>query len=297
MKVPHEAAAHVACWMAWPHLAHEWDDLAAAQSEIAAFIQMIAETEPVHLLVHPEVEPPHLNATFVRVAYGDAWTRDSFPIFGSDRALSFRFDGWGGKYPMPGDEDLSTRMAEHVELPTERFDYVLEGGSVEPDGEGVILTTSTCLLARGADLSTWETRLKRAFDAERVVFLEGALENDHTDGHIDTLARFVEPGHVVCMKDVLGLESQLRDAGFTVSTIPAPSVVHNPDGSIAAASYCNYYLANGQILVPAYGVPEDEPARLALAALFPGRRARSVPGRHIISGGGALHCITQQQPA
>lgn len=296
MKIPHEAAPHAACWMAWPHLDDEWDDLAAARAEIATFIDAIAETEPVRLLVHPDISPPAVNATFVREPYGDAWTRDSLPIFG-ERALSFRFDGWGGKYRMPGDEDLSARIAELSGLPTERFDYVLEGGSVEPDGQSVILTTSTCLLARGADLATWESRLKSAFGAERVVFLEGMLENDHTDGHIDTLARFVEPGHVVCMAGVLDLESQLRDAGFRVSTIPAPSPLRNPDGSTAAASYCNYYLANGQVLVPAYGLPEDADARAALGALFPDRKARSIPARHIVSGGGALHCITQQQPA
>lgn len=296
MKIPHEAARHAACWMAWPHLADEWDDLASAQAEIATFIDAIAETEPVRLLVHPDVDPPSVDATFVRVPYGDAWTRDTLPIFGR-AALSFRFDGWGGKYRMPGDEELSVRIAELSGLPIERFDFVLEGGSVEPDGEGVILTTSTCLLARGADRATWETRLKEAFDANRVVFLEGMLPNDHTDGHIDTLARFVEPGHVVCMQGVLDLEAQLRAEGFRVSTIPAPSEIRNPDGSVAAASYCNYYLANDQVLVPAYGVPEDDGAREALGALFVGRRARSIPARHIVSGGGALHCITQQQPA
>lgn len=294
--IPHEAAHHVACWMAWPHLEDEWDDLVAAQAEIATFINMIAETEPVKLLVAPDVDAPNVNAELIREPYGDAWTRDTLPIFERDKALSFRFDGWGGKYPMPGDDDLSARVAAHSGLDTRHFDFVLEGGSVEFDGQGVVLTTSTCLLARGADLPTWETRLRDAFAATRVVFVDGMLPNDHTDGHIDTLARFVEPGHVVCM-DVLNLKTQLSEAGFAVSLLPTPSEIRNPDGAVAAASYCNYYLANEQVLVPAYGVPEDEAARAALAKLFPQRRTRSVPARHIVSGGGALHCITQQQPA
>lgn len=294
--IPHEAADHVACWMAWPHLQHEWDDLAAAQAEIAAFINMIAETERVRLLVAPGVDAPTVNAEVIRESYGDAWTRDTLPIFGADYALSFRFDGWGGKYRMPGDDHVSMRVAARSGLAVRRFDFVLEGGSVEFDGAGVVLTTSTCLLARDGDLAMWETRLRDAFSATRVVFVEGMLPNDHTDGHIDTLARFIEPGHVVCM-DELNLPAQLRAAGFEVSIIPTPCEFRNPDGELAAASYCNYYLPNAQVLVPAYGVPEDELARAALAKLFPGRRTRSVPARHIVSGGGALHCITQQQPA
>jgi len=304
-----EWAPHRAVWLAWPYREEEWTDLAAARSEIAGLIRAIAETETVELLVHPEVEAPDLPVDLVRIAYGDSWVRDTAPIFARDEEgellLRFRFNGWGEKYLMGGDEDLAARL-----LPSTRskgFDFVLEGGAIEVDGEGTLLSTTTCICNPNREPpADPEAALREAFGVERVVLLEGALRNDHTDGHVDTLARFVAPGRVLCMRgeasDPNGamlamIEAQLCEAGFEVVTVPSPGAVVGVDGELLAASYCNYYLANEQVLVPTYGVDADVPAVEAIATCFPDRRVRGLPARWIVEGGGAFHCITQQRPA
>ena len=155
-------------------------------------------------------------------------------------------------------------------------------------------------------------QVQRAFDVAHVIEIEGQLANDHTDGHIDTIARFVKPGEVVCMRGgsddpngamMLAIEEQLlaaKDAAgrsLVVHTIPSPGLVLGAEGDIVAASYCNYYLANGRVIVPLYGSDHDEAALSAIAALFPEREAVGLLSRAIIEGGGSFHCMTQQQPA
>ncbi len=310
LHVPAEHAPHAAVWMAWPYREDEWPDLAAARREVLAFVEAVARTEPVRLLVHPESEVPEVppGVRVERVPYGDCWTRDTAPIFaerdGSPVALVFRFDGWGGKFRMPGDEELAARIAALAGVPTEIHDWVLEGGAVEFDGAGMLLTTH-CLQLRNPGLDV-DALLREAFGVTGVVCLRGALANDHTDGHIDTLARFVAPGRVTCMlpapgdpnADVLwAVARELEDAGLEVAPLPSPGAVLDERGGLLPASYCNYYLANGQVLVPVYGVAADEAALEALVGLFPEREVRGLSARAIVRGGGALHCITQQQPA
>jgi len=317
-----EQAPHAACWMAWPYRAGEWPDLEAARAEHLALVRAIAESEPVDLLVHPEVAVPDVGARVRvhRLAYGDAWTRDSLPVMGrrdgEEIALVFDFDGWGGKYPMEGDLDLAARIAEAFELPSRHFDFVCEGGGLEVDGEGTVLTTDPWLrrLAERAGISvaSMTEAVAEAVGAEALLSVEAMLANDHTDGHIDTLARFVRPGVVLTMglapgdpngAMLLALQEQLAEltdaAGrsLEVHTIPAPGRLQSADGELLPASYANYYLANEQVLVPAYGVAADEEAVAALQALFPERRARGLSARAIIEGGGAFHCVTQQRPA
>lgn len=316
LVMPSEFDGHEAVWMAWPYRDDEWADLAAAQTEILALIDAISETEEVRLLVHPETSVPkpieegEVKATVIRETYGDAWTRDTCCIFvrkgTTAAALVFGFNGWGGKYEMPGDEDLALRLANRLGVETVEAGFVLEGGAIEVDGEGTLLTTRDCIAnANRFQSGNLVPDLKRLFGVDRVVVIEGCLENDHTDGHIDTIARFVKPGHVLCMASEPTdpnhanhklIETGLRDAGFEVSTIPSPGEVRDADGELLAASYCNYYVANGQILIPTYGVDADEAAIAAIAALFPEHRCRGLSARAIIEGGGAFHCITQQQP-
>ncbi len=323
LTLPAEHEPHAGCWMAWPHLAEEWPDLAAAQREHLALVRAIAETEPVDLLVDPSVEPPGElgpNVTVHRMAYGDAWTRDSLPVMaranGEELALVFDFDGWGGKYPMPGDEDLSPRIAEVFGLKNRRFDFVFEGGGIEIDGEGTILTTDPWLrrlaARREMTVEAVKAEMKEALGAVALISVEAMLANDHTDGHVDTLVRFVRPGVVVTMgltpsdpngAMLMALQEQLlqlQDAkGRTleVHVIPSPGQVKSESGELLPASYANYYLANGQVLVPTYGVPADDQAIAQLDMLFPDRRVRGLSSRAILEGGGAFHCITQQRPA
>ena len=330
---PAEWDRHSACWLAWPSHGHLWrENLGPAQAEFAALCVAIAEEggEALDLLVPDDqaetearraLAPVLGQVRFHRVPVGDIWLRDTAPIFvregdGAPRAASFRFNGWGGKYVLPDDDQVAGRVATLSGLSRLDHDWILEGGSVEADGQGTLLTTRQCLLNPnrnpGMDQAAIERALRESLGAEKVLWLDEGLINDHTDGHIDTLARFVAPGVVVCMEarepgdpNAATLARLAADlAAFTdargrrlqVMRIPSPGVLRDDAGTIMPASYVNFYIGNRSVVVPTYGTPYDEAAVAALAPLFPGRRVLGRPARAILSGGGAFHCITQQQP-
>ena len=330
---PAEWDRHSACWLAWPSHRHLWrENLGPAQVEFADLCLAIAEEggEPLDLLVQDDraeaearsaLAPVLRKVRFHRVTVGDIWLRDTAPVFvrgpgGALSAARFRFNGWGGKYVLPRDDEVSGRVAVLSGLPELDHDWVLEGGSVEVDGEGTLLTTRQCLLNPnrnpGMDLAGIEQALHQALGAEKVVWLDEGLINDHTDGHIDTLARFVAPGVVVCMRaedpadpNAATLERLARDLArstdargrkLEVIRIPSPGLLRDKEGELMPASYVNFYLGNRSVVVPTYGTPQDAGALAALSPLFPGRRVAGRSARAILSGGGAFHCITQQQP-
>jgi agmatine deiminase len=333
VRQPAEWDRHSACWLAWPSHGHLWrSNLGPAQSEFTALCAAIAEDggEALDILVQDDgaetearqaLAPLRGQARFHRVAVGDIWLRDTAPIFVKSRsgalgAACFRFNGWGGKYVLPGDDEVAGRVAALCGLPVFNHDWILEGGSVEVDGQGTVLTTRQCLLNPnrnpGMDQTDLEHSLREGLGAEKVLWLEEGLINDHTDGHIDTLARFIAPGVVVCMEardagdpNAATLDRIASDlAAFTdaqgrklqVVRVPSPGIVRNEDGELLPASFVNFYIGNGTVIVPTYGTPHDEAAVAALAPLFPGRRVLGRSARAILSGGGAFHCITQQQP-
>ena len=329
--MPAEWAPHTAVWTAWPHDREQWlEGVEAPQRALMAMVSAIVDLdggghprgERVELLVRNSTDeaaarallgPAARGVEFHQMAYGDVWLRDTGPIFvtrdGELSAARFRFDGWGGKYLMDGDTEVSARVLDWAHVRGAAFDFVLEGGAIEVDGSGELLTTKQCLLggARnpGLDQRALEARLRWALGADRVVWLDRGLANDHTDGHIDTLARFVAPGVVVCMepaagdpnRDALaGIISDLRAAKLEVVTVPSPGTVLDHQGTLMPASYMNFYIANTTLVVPTYGVAADDAAVAAVAALFPGRRAVALDGKAVVVGGGAFHCSTQQQP-
>jgi agmatine deiminase len=255
------------------------------------------------------------------IPFGDIWLRDTAPIFllgasGAARAACFAFNGWGGKYVLPYDDGVATRIAAVSGARATVSRYVLEGGSVEADGEGTLLTTRQCLLHPnrnpGLAQAAVEASLREALGVEKVLWLTEGLMNDHTDGHIDTVARFVAPGAVVCMDvsgdddpnarvlEVIGRElEQMTDARgrrLTVVRVPSPGRIVGRDGAVMPASYVNFYIGNRAVVVPTYGSPYDEEAVESIARLFPTRLTVGIDARSILSGGGAFHCITQQQP-
>jgi agmatine deiminase len=330
---PAEWERHSACWLAWPSHGHLWqENLAPAQAEFTALCLTIAGDggESLDLLVEDDAAEAEVRAAlapvlgqvrFHRVPVGDIWLRDTAPIFvknlsGALRAACFRFNGWGGKYVLPDDDHVAERVASLSGLPRLDHDWVLEGGSIEVDGQGTILTTRQCLLNANRNprmnQAAIEAALREALGAEKVLWLDEGLVNDHTDGHIDTLARFVAPGVVVCMEaqdssdpnaatlahiaSELAAFTDARERRLQVVRIPSPGLLEDEAGSVMPASYVNFYIGNGTVVVPIYGTPHDEAAVAALAPLFPGRRVVGRSARAILSGGGAFHCITQQQP-
>ncbi|HZZ86693.1 MAG TPA: agmatine deiminase family protein, partial [Caulobacteraceae bacterium] len=247
---------------------------------------------------------------------GDIWLRDTGPIFVGPAAAAFRFNGWGGKYVLPGDDSVAEQLAAAAEMPLERYDFVLEGGAIDHDGEGTIVTTSECLLNpnrnRGWTQAIAEAALREALAAKKVIWLERGLLNDHTDGHVDNLARFVSPG-VVAVPMAFGeddphaavYDEAARDlAGATdavgrtlrVVRIPSPGKVIGHDGIAAPASHMNFIIANSAVVVPTYTERAGRFAVEALKPLFPGREVIGLPSRALLTGGGSFHCISQQEP-
>jgi agmatine deiminase len=322
--VPAEWTPHRAMWVGFPSHAELWeDDLAPAQAEVAALALALAGAggERVRLLVCGEAAEAarQLVGADVEIAsgrFGDIWLRDTGPIFTAPgRAVAFRFNGWGGKYVLEGDETVAAQVASGAAL--ERHDFVLEGGALDHDGAGTVLTTRECLLNpnrnRAWTEAVAEAALRAALGARKVIWLDKGLLNDHTDGHVDNLARFVAPG-VVAVPVAFGADdphaniydAAARDlAGATdaagrplrVVRVPSPGRVLVDGGLAAPASHMNFVIANRAVVVPTYN---ERPAAFALEALrdlFPGRQVIGLPARALLTGGGAFHCITQQEPA
>ncbi len=319
---PAEWAPHGGVWTAFPWDVQEWGAaLAAAQQEVAAFVRELSRWEPVHLLVMPVVadlarsqigEAGPYPVHYEEIPYGDIWLRDTGPLFvqaGTDwQAIRFGWNGWGNKYLLAHDDQVGAAIARRTETPLVAHPLVVEGGALETDGQGTFLTTERCLLGgdRNPDWtrSQVEAVLAEYLGAQRVHWLTGSLHNDHTDGHIDTLARFAAPGVVLCAQGdaddpnretLMGIAAQLQGE-FTVQTVPSPGAIWHGD-RLLPASYLNFYIANGAVLVPTYGGDRDEAAVGAIQTCFPDRQVIGLSAKAILTGGGAFHCITQQQPA
>jgi len=331
ISIAPEWAPQKAIWTAWPADAVQWNgDLEAPRHDVTAMVHALAEGNRMRLLVNgAEAEASARAAVgsaaeIVPARYGDIWLRDTAPIFARTRngavALRFKTNSWGGKFYLPDDATVGDDIARFAGLPIVNFDFVLEGGAVEHDGEGTILATRQTLL--NANRNGWtkaeaEAALRQALGANKVIWIDEGLKNDHTDGHIDNVARLVGPGRVVCQSpsgaDDPNAESldriardleQARDAKgrrLEVIRIPSPGLYRSALGEIAPASHLNFVIANGMVVVPVYGTPMQDAALEALRGVFPDREVVGVPSRGLLgaggAGGGSFHCITQQEPA
>ena len=320
---PPEWAPHEAVWIGFPSDPELWlADLLPAQREVAAFASAVhagGKGEKVWLVASHEDAAAAARelapfATVIVEPFGDIWLRDTGPIIlgsGKDRrAQGFRFNGWGGKYDLPGDETIGQRIAGHSGFSYAQAEWILEGGAIDHDGSGTIVTTEQCLLNpnRNARMSRDDVdkALGEDLGAERIIWLGDGLANDHTDGHVDNLARFVAPGRIAIptpAKDdpntgvYRDAARRLRSSRLDVVTLPSPGLIENQDGDVIPASYMNFYIGNATIVVPQYGAPNDRAAVDVVQALFPDRVAIGLRADHILTGGGSFHCISQQVPA
>jgi agmatine deiminase len=289
--------------------------------QIAAFASAVADSgQEVRLIVGDAANEARARSlvsgavTLERRVYGDVWLRDTGPLVvcgdGDRRARLFGFNGWGGKYLMPGDEVIGADLAASAGLHADRCDWILEGGALDGDGTGLVATTAQCLrnpnrnpaLSQG-DL---EARLARDLGYNRVLWLGDGLINDHTDGHVDNLARFVAPNRLVLPRATepndpnaaiyADAAARARDFAVEVVEVPSPGLVEW-GGMVQPASYMNFVIANSVVIVPVFGTQHDEDGVAAIAELFPGRAVIGLMADVVLAGGGGFHCASQQMPS
>ncbi|MHA7820757.1 MAG: agmatine deiminase family protein [Erythrobacter sp.] len=319
--MPPEWAPQDWLWIGFPHLSEEWPDhLVLAQAQIAAFASAVAESgQDVRLLVRDEDNERRARAlvggkvSLERRDYGDIWLRDTGPLVvaGDDglAARRFAFNGWGGKYLMEGDQTVGAELAREAGLALEVSDMILEGGAVDGDGTGLVATTEQCLLNPNRNPQMSREAVERELHAmlgfERVLWLGEGLINDHTDGHVDNLARFVAPNRLVMPEEtgkddpnaLIYADAKVRaeEFGVEVVTIPSPGLILR-DGKVEPASYVNFAITSNLVVVPTFGSPHDEAGVAAIAELFPARETIGLPGDAVLAGGGGFHCASQQMP-
>ncbi len=321
---PAEWATHSAVWIGFPSAADLWlDDLEGAQAEVAAFARAVhagGKGERVDLVCANAQAAGAARAlagdcaNIIEAPFFDIWLRDTGPIMVREGerlvALDYRGNGWGGKYPSPLDDDLAAVLCSAAGLTRAPRDWVLEGGAIDVDGAGLLVTTEQCLLNPnrnpGLNREDIEARLCADLGLERILWLGEGLVNDHTDGHVDNLARFVAPG-VLALPIARGDDDPnaqiFADAkasalalGVEVVEIPSVGLFTDEDGEAIPASHMNFYIGNAAVIVPTYGTPSDVEAVEAIAALFPDRETIGLRANHILTGGGSFHCISQQVP-
>ncbi len=332
LTVPAEWAPHRAMWLGFPSHAQLWEgDLAEAQAEVAALARALAGPggERVRLMTGSPDGEADARAQLAGVegveivpgAFGDIWLRDTGPIFATSpegpRAQAFMFNGWGGKYRLEHDDKVASQIAQAAGVALAANDFILEGGAVDHDGEGTVLTTCQCVLNPnrnpGWTQAVAEAAFAQALGAKKVLWLGDGLANDHTDGHVDNLARFVAPGVVACpvafgrgdpnakaYDDAARRLASMTDAAgraLQVIRIPSPGWIKGPENRAAPASHMNFLIANQAVIVPIYAERSGAFALEAFEHLFPGRDVIGLPSSAILTGGGSFHCITQQEPA
>lgn len=344
---PAEWESHSAVWTAWPSAAALWkENLEPAREEAALFFRAIAQPDPEQAERRGEIVKVLYNGDEARDSaraamgdlidtgqvqlfdadLGDVWLRDTGPLFvkkeGALAATGFSFNGWGGKYLIGSDVKMASIVARLEGHDVKRHPYIIEGGAVESDGAGTLITTRQCLLNKNrnpnASQKDIEAALHETLGAGNIIWLDEGLMNDHTDGHVDNIARFLRPGVIGCMhpmdnndpnaavyKAIYKTLSKAVDADgkrFEVVEIPSPGKVTDEEGAVVPASHMNFYIANHSVIIPSYA--ETDAQREAadeatdIIGVEVGREdIYAIDARAILTGGGSFHCITQQVPA
>lgn len=331
--MPAEWAPHEATWLAWPHDYDTWPQ--EIHDVETAYLQMIAELhqdENVRILVGSTREEDAVlkkckergiskNISLYLVPTNSVWIRDYGPLFvthsgGNKAVVNCQFNAWGKKYhSFKQDDEVPSKIAQFLNLTQFKADLILEGGSIDVNGEGTLLTTEECLLNpnRNPNMNrkTIEQFLKDFFGIKKIIWLGRGIEGDDTDGHIDEVARFAAADKIVLNSDQTGhaandrhmkdnwqrlkYETGQNGKPLELVALPMPKrMEHN--GTALPGSYTNFYIGNGCVLVPSFKDPNDGKALSILRDLFPKRRVVGVPAIPLIYGQGAIHCATQQEP-
>jgi agmatine deiminase len=336
-SMPPEWAPHRGTWLSWPHKEASWPGkFEPVPGIFARMVSVLAEQEEVHINVaDQEMEAstrslltragaPMNRVFFHRNPTDDAWCRDHGPIFlqrqsngkAEEAIVDWDYNAWGGKYPPFAQDDvIPTRIGEELGLQVFHPGIVMEGGSLDVNGKGTLLTTEACLLNPNRNprlaRSEIEDYLRGYLGVTNVLWLGDGIAGDDTDGHVDDLTRFVDPTTVVTV-----VEEDPRDENFEplqenlqrlramkdqdgrplrVETLPMPRPLYH-EGQRLPASYANFYIANGVVLLPGYDPNQDRKAQATLERLFPGRRIVVMDCTDLVWGLGAFHCVTQQWP-
>lgn len=340
-RMPAEWKPHKAIWLSWPHDEISFPNrIPKVQDDVAKIILNIHQSEQVELLVldsamQAEATKKLLSlnvdlnkVTFRQVTYMDGWMRDVGPIFVKNKAgemslVKWIFNQWGGKFPdLLPDDAIPYKIKEWLNLKMEQPELVLEGGAIDVNGQGICLTTEQCVLNENRNLGKTKKDIEQYFadflGIQKTIWLFEGLVNDHTDGHIDELARFVNSNTIVCgfeenEKDenytilknnfeTLQQATNLEDKPFNLVKLPMPHLTYKdqPAGgeknSRIPASYTNFYIGNTVVLASVFNDPNDKKALEILQTCFPDKKVVGIDCSDLIYGGGAIHCMTQQQP-
>lgn len=328
--MPAEWEPQEAVWFSWPTNPATWPGrLEAIRLRFAELLAICTRYQHVRLIGAGEAREPARRALekahadlraieWFDIATNDVWCRDHGPTFvleqGRLSAVDWIYNAWGGKFP-PWDLDdaVPAKVANALSIPCRRMELVCEGGALEVDGTGRLITTESVLLNAnrnpGMGRTAIEDQLRDALGVGEILWLRAGMATDDTDGHVDTLTRFFAPGAVVTARcedgqhpDAAILEDNrqlLRDGGLEVVDLPHPEPVIDPEAreERLPATYANFLVLNGAVVVPVYGQPaRDQRACGVLGELFPGRTVIPLDTREILREGGSFHCLSQQQP-
>lgn len=336
IRLPAEWEPQSAIMLTWPHPATDWEPwLDAVEPVYIEITQQVSIHEKIIIACHDQMHKTHIETLLSQhgitvdeyqlfiAPSNDSWARDHGPITllanQEPRLLDFTFNGWGNKYPAELDNRITSvlyKAGAFGKAQYQKIDFVLEGGSIETDGQGTLLTTASCLLSQqrnpGLDKIEIEKKLSNYLGVERIIWIyNGQLLGDDTDGHIDTLARFANPETILYVSSddmddpnfislkllAEELEALTQIDGNPYKLVPLPSpVISNTDGSYLPASYANFLIINNAVLVPVYGVEYDEEVLKIFRECFVNRKIIPVNCRPLIQQYGSLHCITMHLP-
>lgn len=329
LRWPAEFEPHKATWLAWPFAPETWpEQMNQARIALSRMIANLLEHEEVHLLVHDQLMEDQVyqffnneshnlnNLTLHQVHYNDSWLRDTFPLFlkkdGKPLLLRKIFNSWGEKFPPWLDDQVLGKRLQWEGLEIMDSSIVLEGGAIETNGEGLLLTTEECLLEpnRNPNFSKddYESWFAENMGIKEVIWLKNGLEHDHTDGHIDNFARFANATTIVYSgawysgeentkrthENLEILKTAANKFGLQLVELPDAGVRHL-DGRDYPRSYANFYIANQLVILPVFNIPEDHKAISILEGLFPNRKIVPIEADDVIIGGGGFHCLSMYE--